>query len=173
MFGHAGSPVGIAYRIAAVTRHRAPTFADFPTGAGVAAELALVEASGLWEVLAWVLLPWRLEALVALHRGNLEDVAAGLLFRAALRVTRLRGRDGPVWDARYAWRPVRGDGEIAATARALLRLPLRAHLTERLADYPFWDSCWVCARPRVVAARGGPAPRPMPEPALRQVDQNQ
>ena len=169
-FGHPGATHGLAWRVAAVTRHRAPTFADFASGAAVAAELALMQASGLWDILAWVLLPWRLEALVALRRGNLEDAAAGLLSRAALRVAQLHEGGGPVWDLRYTWRPVHGDAEIAAAARELLRQPLRAQLTERLADYPFWDSCWVGAPTwRVTPAPLRPAealPLPLPDPLL-------
>lgn len=163
-FGHPGATHALAWRVAAVTRHRAPTFADFASGAAVAAELALMQASGLWDILAWVLLPWRLEALVALRRGNLEDAAAGLLARAALRVMQVRDLGGPVWELRYTWRPVHGDAEIAAAARELLRQPLRAQLTERLADYPFWDSCWVCAGTRTVVPASIRRPAALPEP---------
>ena len=161
---HAAAPV---YRVAATTRHGAPTFADFASGAAVAAELALMQASGLWDVVAWVLLPARFDALVLLRRGNVEDTTAAFLARAGLRVMRVRDLACPIWDERYTWSPIADDTEIAAAARALLRRPLRAHLTERLADYPFWDSCWVCAGARVVAAPGGPLSRPIPGPTRR------
>lgn len=149
-FSHPGATRGLAYRVAASTRHGAPVFADFAAGAAVAAELALMQSSGLWEIVAWVLLPSRLEMLVTLRRGNLQDATAEFLARAALRVMGVRGSGGPIWVERYAWQPVGDDAEVAAAARELLRRPLRAHLAERLGDYPFWDSCWVCA-PRAAA----------------------
>ena len=166
--GHLGETRSLAWRVAAVTRHRAPTFADFASGAAVAAELALMQASGLWDIVAWVLLPSRLDVLVTLRRGNLEDAAAGLLARAALRVMQVRGPGGPVWDERYAWHAIHGDTEIAAAARELLRRPLQAQVTERLADYPFWDSCWVSAPTRLVTPallRPAAAPQEIPPPA--------
>lgn len=142
----------IAWRIVAATRHGAPKFADFASGAAVGTELALMQASGLWDIVAWVLLPSRLDALVTLRRGNVEDATAGFLARVAERMRHRRDSGGPIWAARFEWRPVRGDAEIAAVARELLRRPLRAHLVERLADYPFWDSCWVPAGRRATAA---------------------
>ncbi|MHB8493903.1 MAG: transposase [Casimicrobiaceae bacterium] len=149
--GRIGETRALAWRIAAATCHGAPKFADFASGAAVGAELALMQASGLWDIVAWVLLPSRFDALVTLRRGNVEDATAGFLARAAERVRHRRDSGGPIWDARFEWRPVRGDAEIAAVARELLRRPLRAHLVERLADYPFWDSCWVPAGRRATA----------------------
>ena len=142
----------LAWRIVATTRHGAPKFANFASGAAVGAELALMQASGLWDVVAWVLLPSRFDALVPLRGGNVEDSTAGFLVRAADRVQHRRDSADPIWDARFEWCPVRGDAAIAAVARELLRRPLRAHLVERLADYPFWDSCWVPAGRRSTAA---------------------
>ncbi len=121
-----------------------PLFADFRSGAAVAAELALMQASGLWELLAWVLLSSRLDALIGLRGGNLDDTVPAFLERAALRVMHVRGNGCAVWDGRYRWQVIDGDTSVAGAARAILQLPLRAQLTERLADYPFWDSCWVC-----------------------------
>ncbi|MDE2360765.1 MAG: hypothetical protein KGL70_15445 [Betaproteobacteria bacterium] len=155
----------LAWRIVAATRHGAPKFADFASGAAVGAELALMQTSGLWDIVAWVLLPSRFDALVTLRRGNVEDATAGFLARVAERVRHRRDSGGPIWDARFEWRPVRGDAEIAAVARELLRRPLRAHLVERLADYPFWDSCWVPA-----GRRATPAPKVAPVvAAIREV----
>ncbi|MGC1817974.1 MAG: hypothetical protein WA900_10000, partial [Casimicrobiaceae bacterium] len=77
--GRMGEARALAWRIAAATRHGAPTFADFASGAAVAGELALMQTSGLWDIVAWVLLPSRLEALVTLRRGNVEDATAAFL----------------------------------------------------------------------------------------------
>ncbi|HMA30581.1 MAG TPA: hypothetical protein VKT00_02085 [Casimicrobiaceae bacterium] len=136
----------------------------------MAAELALMQTSGLWDVLAWALLPARFDALILLRRGDLEDTTTAFLARAALRVMRVRDLACPVWDGRYTWHPIADDTQLAAVARALLRRPLRAHLTERLADYPFWDSAWVSPATRVPAAPARPiagstnAPTPPPAP---------
>jgi putative transposase len=150
-FGQPGVTREPAYRISAATRHGVPTFADFASGAAVAAELVLMQTSGIWDVVAWVLLPARFDAVILLRRGGLDDTASTFLARAGMRVMRIRDLACPVWDGRYTWRPIADDTQLAAAARALLRRPLRAQLTERLADYPFWDSAWVSAASRVVA----------------------
>jgi len=155
-FGQLGTTRELAYRVSAATRHGVPTFAEFGSGAAVAAELVLMQTSGIWDVVAWVLLPARFDALILLRRGDLEDTTAAFLARAALRVMRVRDLACPVWDGRYTWHPIADDTQMAAAARALLRRPLRAQITERLADYPFWDSAWVSAAPRVVAAPARP-----------------
>jgi hypothetical protein len=144
-----------AHRIAVTTGRGLPLFADFRSGAAVAAELALMQASGLWDLLAWVLLPCRFDALIGLQGGSLDDTAPAFLGRAALRVMHIRGNGCGIWDERYRWQVIDGDTSVAAAARAILRLPLRAQLTERLADYPFWDSCWVCP-PRAPQGRRQP-----------------
>jgi putative transposase len=155
-FGQLGATRELAYRVSAATRCGAPTFADFASGAAVAAELMLMQTSGIWDVVAWVLLPARFDAVILLRRGDLEDTTAAFLARAALRVMRVRDLACPVWGGRYTWHPIADDTQLAAAARALLRRPLRAHLTERLVDYPFWDSAWVSAATRVVAAPARP-----------------
>jgi putative transposase len=165
-FGQLGATRELVYCISAATRYGAPTFADFASGAAVAAELMLMQTSGIWDVLAWVLLPARFDAVILLRRGNLEDTTAAFLARAALRVMRVRDLACPVWDGRYTWHPIADDTRLAAAARALLRRPLRAHLTERLADYPFWDSAWVSAASRVAAAPNRPIAGPATGPAV-------
>jgi REP-associated tyrosine transposase len=145
-----------AYRISAATRHGVPTFADFASGAAVAAELVLMQTSGIWDVVAWVLLPTRFDAVILLRRGGIDETASTFLAHAGMRVMRIRDLACPVWDGRYTWRPIADDTQLAAAARALLRRPLRAQLTERLADYPFWDSAWVSTASRAAAAPSRP-----------------
>lgn len=140
------------WHIAAATHGGRPTFARFAAGAAVGCELALMRAAGLWDVLAWVLLPARLEAVIAPLRARLDDTVPRFLARAGTRVAQVDDDPRPVWADRYGWRPLAGEDEAEAAARALLRKPLRAELVERLADYPFWDSVWLGApaRPRAL-----------------------
>lgn len=142
------------WHIAAVTQGGRPTFARFAAGAAVGCELALLRSAGLWDVLAWVLLPARLEAVIAPLRARLDDTVPRFLARAGTRVAQVEDDPRPVWADRFGWRPLADEGEAEAVARALLRKPLRAELVERLADYPFWDSVWLGAPARPPALPG-------------------
>lgn len=145
----------VAWHVSAVTQGHAPYFARFAAGAAVGCELALMEAAGLWDVLAWVLLPRRFDAVIAPLRGRLDDTVPGFLGRAAARAARVLDDPRPVWAERFTFRLLAGEGLAEATTRALLTRPLRSDLVERLADYPFWDSVWLGAPPRAAAT---PAP---------------
>jgi hypothetical protein len=143
--------------IAVNTQGARPCFARFAAGAAVGCELALMRAAGLWDVLAWVLLPSRFEAVVAPLRGRLDDTAPRFLAHVADRVARVDDDPRPLWAGRFAYRALSGEGEAEAMSRALLRKPIRAELVERLADYPFWDSVWVGAPARAPAVPTVPA----------------
>ena len=114
-------------------------------------------AAGLWDVLAWVLLPCRFEAVIAPLRGRLDDTVPRFLAHVADRVARVEDDPRPLWAGRFAYRTLSEEGEAEAMSRALLRKPIRAELVERLADYPFWDSVWVGAPARVPAGPMVPA----------------
>lgn len=154
------------WHIAAATQRGRPAFARFAAGAAVGCELALMQSAGLWDVLAWVLLPSRLEAVIAPLRGRLDDTVPRLLARAAARVAQVEDDPRPVWAERFAWRPLAGLAEAEALSRALLAKPLRADLAERLADYPFWDSVWLGAPARPPALPGSVRGLPLDAPAF-------
>ncbi|HEX8739706.1 MAG TPA: hypothetical protein VF925_06150 [Casimicrobiaceae bacterium] len=153
------------WHIAANTQNARPCFARFAAGAAVGCELALMSAAGLWDVLAWVLLPSRFEAVIAPLRGRLDDTAPRFLAHVADRVARVDDDPRPLWAGRIAYRALSEEGEAEAMSRALLRKPIRADLVERLADYPFWDSVWVGAparAPAVPTVAAVPAVRTVP-----------
>lgn len=145
------------WHIVAITQGGRPCFAHFAAGAAVGCELALMGAAGLWDVLAWVLLPSRFEAVIAPLRGRLDDTAPRFLAHIADRVARVDDDARPLWARRFAYRALSEEGEAEAMSRALLRKPIRAELVERLADYPFWDSVWVGAPARAPAVPMVPA----------------
>lgn len=149
------------WHIAANTQGARPCFARFAAGAAVGCELALMRAAGLWDVLAWVLLPSRFEAVIAPLRGRLDDTAPRFLAHVADRVARVDDDPRPLWAGRFAYRTLSEEGEAEAMSRALLRKPMRADLVERLADYPFWDSVWVGAPARGPAVPMVPAVPPV------------
>ncbi|MGH8801104.1 MAG: hypothetical protein ACREX6_02255 [Casimicrobiaceae bacterium] len=149
---HRGYPKG--YRVGVATRCNIPLFARFTAGAAVGAELQLMQASGLWEVLAWVLLPCSLDVVLNVRGGSLRESVALFLPRAEQRVAKVRGVDTPLWSNRFQYTTLYGEDEITAATRALLRKPIRADLVERLADYPFWDSAWVAPALRSSANPG-------------------
>ena len=48
-----------------------------------------------------------------------------------------------VWERGFHDRAIRHDDNLLATARYVIRNPLRAGLCKRIADYPFWDASWI------------------------------
>lgn len=153
------------WHVATVTQGGRPTFAHFAAGAAVGCELALMRVAGLWDVLVWVLLPCRLDVVIAPLRGALGDTVPRFLARAAARVAHSTNDPRPVWADRFAWRPLYEEGQAEALSRMLLQKPLRAELVERLADYPFWDSAWLGAPARVSMPAHDPLQARAPPPA--------
>jgi hypothetical protein len=136
-----------AYRVTVASHHGAPRFADFPVGAAVSAELHLMHVSGVWDLLAWVLLPCRLEALFIVRCCGICDTTAIFLSGASRRAARAAHAERMLWAERFEYRAMRNEDEIAAAARDFLDMPVRAHLVERRADYPFWDNAWLAPAP--------------------------
>lgn len=148
-----------AYRVTVGSHHGAPRFADFPVGAAVSAELHLMHVSGVWDLLAWVLLPCRLEALFIVRCGGICETTAMFLGGASRRAARAARVERLLWAERFEYRAMHNEDEIAAAARDLLDMPVRAQLVERRADYPFWDNAWLAPAPagRLGGTANGPS----------------
>ncbi|HZX70641.1 MAG TPA: transposase [Rhodanobacter sp.] len=131
------SQTGLAYHITAATHHRVPHFASFDNGRKVVRVLMGLHAEGRAETLCYVVMPDHLHWLMLLHAGKLSDAVRLLKGRSARAIGR------PVWQANYFDHAVRTDEDLRTMARYIVANPLRAHLVERIGDYPLWDAVWL------------------------------
>jgi len=132
------------YHITLVSHRRQPLFADFAVGC--AAVRALV-APDNWQharLLAWVLMPDHWHALIELRDGTaLSKVAQELKCNSARKLHEAHPDIGPVWARAFHDRALRRDDDMLAAARYLVMNPIRAGLTRKVREYPFWDAVWL------------------------------
>ena len=137
------SETGRIYLVTTRTHRRRRSFVDFAAAAGVARELVGIERAGHWRLLAWVVMPDHVHALVELRACSLS----GTMRRFKGRTSRLLGSHGgtedPLWQKGFHDRALRSDEDLRATARYVCANPVRARIVSSLRDYPFWDACWL------------------------------
>jgi hypothetical protein len=136
-------PARQCWKVGVNTLFRRPVFDDTEAARAVA---RLHRASGPWcgcECLAWVLLPDRWQALVALTSGDGLERLVTRFKTASARVVDPRLRiNGWLWERGFEAQLVVEGGERDA-ARRLVIEPLRAGLAGAIGDYPYWDAVWL------------------------------
>jgi putative transposase len=93
--------------------------------------------------LAWVLMPDHLHWLFVLRDGALDKVMRRVKSRSAIRIRRIGGGDGPVWQKGYHDHAARTEEDLLAMARYVVANPVRAGLVQSLREYPLWDATWL------------------------------
>jgi REP element-mobilizing transposase RayT len=89
-------------------------------------------------------MPDHLHWLLQLHRGKtLSAIVNDVKAHSARRINQLLGRRGRVRQKGFHDHALRKDEDVVATARYILRNPLRAGIARRLGDYPLWDAKWI------------------------------
>ena len=126
-----------------VTAARLGIFRDFDLAAVVAREMHGLPGTGACDVLAWVLMPDHLHAMVTLDSGRLENVMRRLKGRSARAINSIRGTTRAVWQSGFHDHALRREEDLIAAARYMVANPLRAGIAKRLADYPFWNARWL------------------------------
>ena len=125
------------------TLFRRPVFDDTDAARAVA---RVHRASGTWDAadcLAWVLLPDRWQALVALAPGQSVERLVQRFKTASTRVVDPRLRiNGWLWERGFEARPLE-PGEERQAARRMVIEPLRAGLASAIGEYPYWDAVWL------------------------------
>ena len=126
------------------TRARAPVFMGFVHACAAAGAITHPKSLGDARLLAWVLMPDHLHALLQLgERDPLAQVVGRVKARSAAAVRRLSGNRTDVWFRGYHDRALRCEDDIHAVARYIIANPVRAGLVSSSRDYPFWDAIWV------------------------------
>jgi REP element-mobilizing transposase RayT len=122
-----------------VTARRLPVFFDFAAGLATARQLVDIEACGHWTLLAWVIMPDHVHALVMPQLSTLSECIR--LFKG--RTSRALGNGNGLWQRGFHDHALRRDEDLVAAARYIVANPLRARLVRRIGDYPFWNCVWV------------------------------
>jgi putative transposase len=132
------------YHVTTTTMDRLPLFDDFWTAR--AAVRNLNDAAVLREhrLLAWVLMPDHLHALLQLRsEESLSLVVNRLKTVIARGVNRHLKRSGPVWQRAFHDHVLRAEEELATVGRYIICNPLRAGIVSRISAYPHWDAIWI------------------------------
>lgn len=134
-----------AYLVTACTCDEVPLFREFRFGR--LAVQALTRTAGITRVttLGYMLLPERLQWLVAVD-DDTRLAGAVRYFKEESSRTLARACGGaclPVWERLHDCYALRGAGDLGTAVRHLLATPLRAGLVQDLGDYPFWDLAWL------------------------------
>jgi REP element-mobilizing transposase RayT len=137
------STPGYTYLVTTVTAGRVAIFREFAIASVVARELHDLSGNGGCEILAWVVMPDHLHALVTIDTGTLENVVRLLKGRSARAINSIRGTTRALWQNGFHDHALRREEDLIAAARYVVANPLRAGITKRLADYPFWNARWL------------------------------
>jgi REP element-mobilizing transposase RayT len=128
-----------AYVCTTVTARRVPVFREFAAAVEVARQLHALGIGSAWSLLAWVIMPDHVHALVAPQRLPLSECMR--LFKG--RTSRVLGNGKGLWQRGFHDHALRRDEDLVTVARYIAANPLRAGLVRRIGDYPFWNCVWV------------------------------
>ncbi|MEP7328333.1 MAG: transposase [Betaproteobacteria bacterium] len=133
------SAIGYHYIVTAVTAQRVPLFRDFQLAAIVARELHALDHECRCGMVAWVIMPDHLHALIVLGDMKLAQLMQRLKGRTAYTINRHRESRARVWQQGFHDHALRREESIPAVARYVIANPLRAQIALRLSQYSFWD----------------------------------
>ncbi|HMB58245.1 MAG TPA: transposase [Arenimonas sp.] len=135
---------GQVYLVTFTTYRRRPWFFDFHQACTACREIC---DSRNWQssaLKAWVLMPDHWHGLVELGPDKtLSQTIQSLKANTARRIRKAHPGIGRIWAPSFHDRAIRSDEDLVHAARYLVLNPIRAGLSRRIRDYPFWDAVWV------------------------------
>lgn len=134
---------GRVYLLTTVTEQRRPIFSDFHVGRLVVNQLKQAHDDGIVKSIAWVVMPDHCHWLVELRHKTLGEVMCRVKSRSSLTINEMTCASERIWQKGFYDRVLHKEEDLKATARYLIKNPIRAQLTTRIGDYPLWDACWV------------------------------
>ncbi|MCP1606267.1 REP element-mobilizing transposase RayT [Pseudomonas citronellolis] len=82
--------------------------------------------------------------LLELGKGERLETSVGRLKAVSARqLNDWRMAHGAVWAAAFHDHALRREEDLLPTARYIIANPVRAGLTRRVGDYPFWNAVWL------------------------------
>lgn len=127
-----------AYLITSCTHDRQPLLATEEAAETVIGALRWLAARGAVDLLAYVVMPDHMHAVVVLKSDErLEGIVQRLKSYTAHAINKLLGRRGPVWVPAYYDHAIRRVQSIEDVVAYVERNPVRAGLAQSAEDYPF------------------------------------
>lgn len=130
------SRIGQSYILTTVTQGRQRCFDDATAAQVVIDVVRRMDAEGITRSLAYVVMPDHIHWLVELRAFSLDYIMQRLKSRSALRINRMLGRSGRLWQSSYHDHAIRSDESLFRHAMYIVANPLRASLASRLGEYP-------------------------------------
>lgn len=129
------------YLVTIVTYNRTPLFKDFHVARALIAELRQSDSDLLTSTLTWVVMPDHLHWLFGLgEQIPLAKLLQRIKGRSAKGINEILFTKGQsIWQKGYHDRAIRREED----ARYILANPVRAGITDKLANYPHWDAVWL------------------------------
>ena len=140
--GRFSQPNGI-YFVTIVTEERLPWFSQFDLACVMCRSIKRADETGATRILCWVVMPDHVHLLVEMGEEELSSVIRRLKSGSAVRLNRQIGRKGRFWLPGFHDRGLRREESIKDFARYIIANPLRAKLTKKYGNYPFWDAVWL------------------------------
>ncbi|WP_111496539.1 REP-associated tyrosine transposase [Marinobacter bohaiensis] len=136
---HRQSVIGQEYLITICLQDRQPLFQHFDLARAVVHAFRKMEAQAQASVLAWVVMPDHLHALISLSnpKGLGNTVA-----HFKIDVSRCASRRIP-WQKGFHERTLRKADDRKDIARYIILNPVRAGLVASVREYPHWDSVYL------------------------------
>lgn len=133
------------YLITIVTHARTPLFTDFNAARTFIAELRQSDSEQLTNTIAWVVMPDHIHWLFGLgEHVPLTKLLQRIKGRSAKSLNEAFNAQGQsIWQKGYHDRAIRREEDLKSIARYILANPLRAGITDKLANYPHWDAVWL------------------------------
>ena len=95
------------------------------------------------KVLCWVVMQDHVHLLIELGEEPLHKVMNLWKSNSGHALNRAIGRKGRFWQKGYHDHALRREEDIKETARYIIANPLRAGLSQKYCEYPYWNAVWL------------------------------
>jgi putative transposase len=131
------------YFITAVTDQRIPWFQDYSFARLICSIIGSPAGLSDAENLCWIVMPDHVHLLLQLGETTLQKELNQLKSRTARLLNREIGRSGRFWRPGFHDHALRKEESLRDVARYIVANPIRAGLSKRYGDYPFWNCVWL------------------------------
>jgi len=131
------------YLVTTVTSNRFPVFNKWQYASAASRVFNDRELLGSNNMLCWVLMPDHAHWLIQLGEGADLSKLIGKLKAVSAKFVRARGYSEKVRAPGFHDHGLRNESDLLPTARYIVANPLRAGITRRVGDYPYWNAVWL------------------------------
>jgi len=131
------------YFITSATDHRIPWFQEFSFARIMCSHLENRKLFQDSRCLCWVVMPDHIHLLLQVGKTPLFRIVNRLKSSSARALNQEIGRSGRFWDHGFHDYALRKEEDMLEVARYIVANPIRAGLTRRYGDYPYWNAVWI------------------------------